>query len=73
MTKGYRISASTDIDDGDRDYQQDQVTLVSHARVNGCILAVVADGMGAVSYTHLDVYKRQRLFRRISRVDDPLP
>ena len=49
MTKGYRISASTGIHKGDRDYQQDQVTLLSHARVNGCILAVVADGMGGRS------------------------
>ena len=49
MIKGYRISASTGIHKGDRDYQQDQVTLLSHARVNGCVLAVVADGMGGRS------------------------
>ena len=49
MTKGYRISASTGIHKGDRDYQQDQVTLLSHGRINGCVLAVVADGMGGRS------------------------
>ena len=49
MTKGYRITASTGIHKGDRDYQQDQVALLSHARVNGCILGVVADGMGGRS------------------------
>ncbi|HEY0201434.1 MAG TPA: protein phosphatase 2C domain-containing protein [Burkholderiaceae bacterium] len=45
----YRIVASTGIHKGDRDYQQDQVALLSHPRVNGCILAVVADGMGGRS------------------------
>ena len=49
MTNGYRITASTGIHKGDRDYQQDQVALLSHARVNGCILGVVADGMGGRS------------------------
>ncbi len=49
MSKGYRINASTGIHKGDRDYQQDQVLLLSHARVSGCVLAVVADGMGGRS------------------------
>ena len=44
--KGYRLTASTGIHKGDRDYQQDQVALLSHGRVKGCILAVLADGMG---------------------------
>lgn len=46
---GYRLTASTGIHKGDREYQQDQVTLFTHPRVNGCILAVVADGMGGRS------------------------
>ena len=46
MSKGYRITASTGIHKGDRDYQQDQVVLLNHPRINGCMLAVVADGMG---------------------------
>ena len=49
MTKGYRINASTGIHKGDRDYQQDQVTLLSHPHVKGCLLGVVADGMGGRS------------------------
>ncbi len=49
MAKGYRITASTGIHKGDRDYQQDQVALLSHARVSGCILGVIADGMGGRS------------------------
>lgn len=46
MDKGYRLSAATGLHKGDRDYQQDQVALLTHARVHGCVLAVVADGMG---------------------------
>jgi PPM family protein phosphatase len=49
MGNGYRINASTGIHKGDRDYQQDQVLLINHARVNGCMIAVVADGMGGRS------------------------
>ncbi len=49
MTKGYRLTASTGIHKGDRDYQQDQVMLLNHARVSGCVLAVLADGMGGRS------------------------
>jgi len=49
MAKGYRLSASTGIHKGDREYQQDQVRLISHSRVPGCVLAIVADGMGGRS------------------------
>jgi len=49
MPQGYRLSASTGIHKGDRDYQQDQVILLSHPRVKGCVLAVLADGMGGLS------------------------
>ena len=49
MTKGYRLTASTGIHKGDRDYQQDQVIFLSHSRVSGCVLAVLADGMGGRS------------------------
>lgn len=49
MSNGYRITASTGIHKGDRDYQQDQVNLFSHVRVPGCMLAIVADGMGGRS------------------------
>ena len=45
-SKGYRLTASTGIHKGDREYQQDQIALISHPRVNGCVLGVVADGDG---------------------------
>ncbi len=49
MSKPFRIVAATGIHKGDRDYQQDQVALLTHPRVNGCLLALVADGMGGRS------------------------
>lgn len=49
MATGYRLTASTGIHKGDREYQQDQVALIKHPRVNGCILGIVADGMGGRS------------------------
>jgi PPM family protein phosphatase len=49
MHTDYRLTASTGIHKGDRDYQQDQVVLLNHGRVSGCILAVLADGMGGRS------------------------
>ncbi|MGH6626133.1 MAG: PP2C family protein-serine/threonine phosphatase [Burkholderiaceae bacterium] len=49
MTKGYRLTASTGLHKGDREYQQDQVALLSHPRATGCLLGVVADGMGGRS------------------------
>ena len=49
MLKGYRLTASTGIHKGDREYQQDQVALLNHPRINGCILVIVADGMGGRS------------------------
>ncbi len=49
MTKGYRLTASTGLHKGDREYQQDQVALLTHPRATGCLLGVVADGMGGRS------------------------
>ena len=49
MGKGYRLTAATGIHKGDREYQQDQVALLSHPRIMGCVLGVVADGMGGRS------------------------
>lgn len=49
MSQGFRINASTGLHKGDREYQQDQVLLVGHARVAGCLLGVIADGMGGRS------------------------
>jgi PPM family protein phosphatase len=48
-TLGYRLSATTGMHRGDRAYQQDQVEIMPHDRVPGCLLAVLADGMGGKS------------------------
>lgn len=45
----YRIRAATAIHQGDRAYQQDQVCFLQHPRVKGCVMGVVADGMGGRS------------------------
>ncbi|AKJ28969.1 PP2C family protein-serine/threonine phosphatase [Caldimonas brevitalea] len=47
--KGYRLTAATGIHRGDRAYQQDQVEILAHPRVSGCLMGVVADGMGGKS------------------------
>lgn len=49
MTRGFRLAAATGLHKGDRPYQQDQVLVLEHPRAPGCILAVVADGMGGRS------------------------
>ncbi|MFM9923311.1 protein phosphatase 2C domain-containing protein [Variovorax sp. H27-G14] len=49
MTQGFRLAAATGLHKGDRPYQQDQVMVMSHPRVPGCVLGVVADGMGGRS------------------------
>ncbi|MDP9045961.1 MAG: protein phosphatase 2C domain-containing protein [Pseudomonadota bacterium] len=48
-TLGYRLTATTGIHRGDRAYQQDQVEIIAHHRVPGCLMAVLADGMGGKS------------------------
>jgi serine/threonine protein phosphatase PrpC len=49
MSIGYRLTASTALHKGDRDYQQDQVALLTHPHAKGCILGIIADGMGGLS------------------------
>ncbi len=49
MSKAFRLTASTGIHKGDRSYQQDQVLVLPHPRHNGCLLCIVADGMGGRS------------------------
>jgi hypothetical protein len=46
---GYRLSATTGLHRGDRAYQQDQVQILPHGRVPGCVMGVLADGMGGKS------------------------
>lgn len=45
----FRLVAATGLHRGDRPYQQDQVEIIPHPRVQGCVLAVCADGMGGKS------------------------
>ena len=49
MTRGFRLAAATGLHKGDRPYQQDQVLVLTHPRIPGCLLGVVADGMGGRS------------------------
>lgn len=75
--KGYRITASTGIHKGDREYQQDQIALVAHPRVNGCVLGVVADGMGGRSggrkASDQVMMTCKQLFERYSPTGDDAP
>jgi serine/threonine protein phosphatase PrpC len=43
------LIAATGLHRGDRAYQQDQVEVIVHHKVPGCLLAIVADGMGGKS------------------------
>jgi serine/threonine protein phosphatase PrpC len=77
MPAGYRITASTGLDPGDRQYQQDQLCLLQHARVPGCVLGVVADGMGGRSggrkAADQVMMSAQQLFERYDpKSDNPL-
>jgi serine/threonine protein phosphatase PrpC len=49
LSPSYRLSAATAIDRGDRLYQQDQVEVLAHPKTPGCLLAILADGMGGKS------------------------
>lgn len=75
-SQGHRLSASTGIHRGDRAYQQDQVMILPHSRVPGCVLAVVADGMGGKSggrkAADQVILTAQQLFDRfVPSRDDP--
>lgn len=49
MSHAHRITAATALHQGGRAYQQDQVALLQHPRAKGCLLGVVADGLGGRS------------------------
>lgn len=74
MPAGYRLSAATGLHKGDRDYQQDQVAIIAHPRTVGCVLAVVADGMGGRSggrkASDQVIMTARQLFERFSVKDD---
>ncbi len=74
--KGYRLTAATGIHKGDRDYQQDQVALLMHPRAKGCLMAVLADGMGGRSggrkaSDQVMLTARQLFERYAPETDDP--
>jgi serine/threonine protein phosphatase PrpC len=76
MTRGFRLSAATALHKGDRPYQQDQVAVLSHPRAVGCVLGVIADGMGGRSggrkASDQVLMTAQQLFARYRPVhDDP--
>ena len=77
MSKGYRITASTGIHKGDRDYQQDQVNLFTHPHSPGCVLGIVADGMGGRSggrkASDQVMLTAKQLFERYSPQTDDAP
>jgi PPM family protein phosphatase len=77
MSKGYRITASTGIHKGDRDYQQDQVNLLAHERIQGCLMGIVADGMGGRSggrkASDQVMMTAKQLFDRFSPATDDAP
>jgi PPM family protein phosphatase len=49
MTKAISFSASSGTHQGDRESQQDRVSLFRNMREPNCILAIVADGMGGLT------------------------
>jgi PPM family protein phosphatase len=77
MSKGYRLTAATGIHRGDREYQQDQLALLSHPRHPGCVLGIVADGMGGRSggrkASDQVMLTARQLFERYSPVSDDAP
>jgi serine/threonine protein phosphatase PrpC len=76
ISQGFRLSAATALHQGDREQQQDQLLLLSHPNVNGCVLAVVADGMGGRvggrKASNQVILTAGQLFERfMPMVDDP--
>jgi serine/threonine protein phosphatase PrpC len=76
LPPAYRLLAATGLHKGDRPYQQDQVQILRHERANGCLLAVLADGMGGKSggrkAADQVVHTARQLFDRfVPAKDDP--
>jgi len=74
MPAHYRLSAASGLHKGDREYQQDQVAVIPHPRIHGCVLAVVADGMGGRSggrkASDQVIMTARQLFERFSPAED---
>lgn len=74
--QNFRLTATTALHRGDRAYQQDQVQILQHARASGCLLCVLADGMGGKSggrkAADQVLLTAQQLFERfVPYEDDP--
>jgi serine/threonine protein phosphatase PrpC len=77
MGINFRLVGATGTHKGDRAYQQDRVVLLSHPHANGCVLGVVADGMGGRSggrkAADQVILTAQQVFERFSpATDDPV-
>lgn len=72
---GFRLSAATGTHRGDRAYQQDQVAVFAHPRIAGCVMGIVADGMGGKSggrkAADQVLLTARQLFERHSPEDEP--
>ena len=77
MAEGHRLIAATGIHKGDREYQQDQVLLLTHPLATGCMLGVIADGMGGRSggrkASDQVVLTARQLFERYAPATDDGP
>lgn len=73
----YRLSAATGLHKGDREYQQDQLALLTHPHQPGCVMGVVADGMGGRSGGRMAsdqvVLTAKQIFERYSPASDDAP
>jgi serine/threonine protein phosphatase PrpC len=71
---GFRLNAATGTHRGDRAYQQDQVAVIVHPRVEGCVMGIVADGMGGKSggrkAADQVILTARQLFERYSPMDE---
>ncbi len=75
-SRSFRLSAATATHRGDRQYQQDRVEVIPHPKVAGCLLMVVADGMGGKSggrkaSDQVQLVARQLFERFAPTRDDP--
>ncbi len=76
MTKETMFSASTGIHQGDRESQQDRVSIFRSTREPNCVLAIVSDGMGGLSggrkAADQVMFTAEQLFKQFnSKTDDP--
>lgn len=77
MNPAFRLLAATGLHQGDRSYQQDQVLLLPHPRAHGCLMGLVADGMGGRSGGRLAadqvIITARQVFERFApETDDPV-